>query len=1040
MRKKGKLYTANKWNTPLFMPQRHLFDGISGSSQIQTFDYKATIPDKIEIDTSRMPEQPAPYQSSSNEGGFNWGNFGKGAAGFASMIPENKFTIEDKTFKRGAWDAADPMYYVFDSKGRESQAGNTLSELGVQVTKNSLASGQWWGALAGAGLKVAGDIDNYVAGTKTDEDTLNTLNNTTYALKNFNSEAGSYEGLVRPSGMINYQDVYEGPGKKQENVAKGLGIAAGVLTGIPGVGTLLGKAFAKRSKKAREEAENKNRELERDFNLAQDWAENSYLNNVYNIQQDQMNNLLRNYSAYGGPLDTMPIYDDGMAAINYGFMTDYLNTKKKQAEQKDNNITNLFAGAPSTMFVSGGKIHINPKNKGKFNATKKRTGKTTEELTHSKNPLTRRRAIFAQNAAKWHHADGGPLFLDDAPLFAFGGDLQSHGSDFPTGLTHIDEGGSHEMNPNQGVQMGVDPQGVPNLVEEGEVVYNDYVYSVRIPIDDATKEHFHISKKKDMTYAELAKLLEKKNEITEKPNDPIAQAGFESQMQQLADDQERQKAEMEAERARQAFEALSPEEQTAIMQRAAQEQQVAQEGAAQQQMQQVPTEQKVLAQQQMADGSEAQVAPIQAACGGKINRFDDGGPKLNPYAYSKAWDGFDYFNPETEVYDQGYLDFANAINQDWVNRILAGQYGSMDRYLAANNGIAITPAQVAALATDKKYSDMHKAMASAYKEYLEGIDPVTGEKKTESTSTPDRETQVYIATDKGIIPVDLSTLDDSYTIEDFDGVRIARKASKAPTNTEIPKEEPVTEEESGVKPDLKRETYYGLFGPMTNLGLMSAGVGRPNYRELNATLASARTAPVRAGYATIGDRLTYRPMDIWAEQNRLDAATRAADRALRAGNSPSRYAGILANNYNAQLASGELYRKALEYNDAKKAQVAEFNRGTNQYNADAFTRNSQFNAEAANRANQFATSVALNVAQQKLMNDADWYNSLYGNINGVFDRLNQWEKWKRDHNTVAKMAADGIFGTMSDNTNIGKGFIESKGGKLKKKRKNDLTL
>lgn len=46
-------------------------------------------------------------------------------------------------------------------------------------------------------------------------------------------------------------------------------------------------------------------------------------------------------------------------------------------------------------------IHINPANRGKFNALKKRTGKTTEQLTHSKNPLTRKRAIFSQNAAKW---------------------------------------------------------------------------------------------------------------------------------------------------------------------------------------------------------------------------------------------------------------------------------------------------------------------------------------------------------------------------------------------------------------------------------------------------------------------------------------------------------------------------------------------------------------------------------------------------------------------------------------------------------------
>ena len=52
-------------------------------------------------------------------------------------------------------------------------------------------------------------------------------------------------------------------------------------------------------------------------------------------------------------------------------------------------------------------IHIKPENRGKFTETKKRTGKTTEELTHSKNPLTRKRAIFAQNAKKWKHFLGG---------------------------------------------------------------------------------------------------------------------------------------------------------------------------------------------------------------------------------------------------------------------------------------------------------------------------------------------------------------------------------------------------------------------------------------------------------------------------------------------------------------------------------------------------------------------------------------------------------------------------------------------------------
>lgn len=46
-------------------------------------------------------------------------------------------------------------------------------------------------------------------------------------------------------------------------------------------------------------------------------------------------------------------------------------------------------------------IHINPANKGKFNALKKKTGKTTAELKKSQNQLTRKRATFAANAKKW---------------------------------------------------------------------------------------------------------------------------------------------------------------------------------------------------------------------------------------------------------------------------------------------------------------------------------------------------------------------------------------------------------------------------------------------------------------------------------------------------------------------------------------------------------------------------------------------------------------------------------------------------------------
>ena len=63
------------------------------------------------------------------------------------------------------------------------------------------------------------------------------------------------------------------------------------------------------------------------------------------------------------------------------------------------------------MLANGSGIHIKKENRGKFTETKKRTGKTTEELTHSKNPLTRKRAIFAQNSRKFKHMNGGNIYL-----------------------------------------------------------------------------------------------------------------------------------------------------------------------------------------------------------------------------------------------------------------------------------------------------------------------------------------------------------------------------------------------------------------------------------------------------------------------------------------------------------------------------------------------------------------------------------------------------------------------------------------------------
>ena len=69
--------------------------------------------------------------------------------------------------------------------------------------------------------------------------------------------------------------------------------------------------------------------------------------------------------------------------------------------RKRRNLYDTLGVTPK--YRNGGGIHIKPENRGKFTETMRRTGKSAEELSHSSNPLTRKRAIFALNARKWKH-------------------------------------------------------------------------------------------------------------------------------------------------------------------------------------------------------------------------------------------------------------------------------------------------------------------------------------------------------------------------------------------------------------------------------------------------------------------------------------------------------------------------------------------------------------------------------------------------------------------------------------------------------------
>ena len=371
------------------------------------------------------------------------------------------------------------------SGGLESGAGKVFSGL----SNIAYAIPGPWGAVASAGLGIIGGLTNRMFGSKLNHENIAKVEGDIDRMNSTRSDAGDFDTLnttmANTVGKMDFSNSYIGKDGWFSNKSK-----------------------------------NKANALREANNRAAAKQSLAFINNAEQISADQLGMLEANYAAFGGP-----IFSTG--AIGYDLATRDLNSKQMKVlgDMRLTSLPNSFSALPDVSsvntFSKGGGIHIKKKNRGKF--TDYCGGKVTSECIqrglHSSNPTTRKRANFARNARKWH---------------SFGGWLNSQGGDFTNGVTFIDNGGSHEANPFEGVQMGIDPQGIPNLVEEGEVIFNDYVFSNRLKVPKAIRQKYKL--RDNITFADAAKKLSKESE--ERPNDPISQRGLEAFMSALAESQE----------------------------------------------------------------------------------------------------------------------------------------------------------------------------------------------------------------------------------------------------------------------------------------------------------------------------------------------------------------------------------------------------------------------------------------------------------------------------------------------------------------------
>ena len=1139
MRKRNKLYTANKWNQPLFMPddrENNLFAlGGYGPNQFSITKAPTTVSKTsgyfntnsgLNIKTPTLTQPTTSYT--------NWGNYGQAASAVGnSNSLVNNFSTEATAnnpfkqythsgssnseegsnsastwaqiggaaasalgrnmggYRNGAFDAFDPVYHL--SGGKSSDVGDSLSDAGVSVFQSSAASGNPWGMLAGAALKVGGGLVNTFWGTKWNKELIARVENQTDAMKqgaDYVASASTNDDFLNKASNINFTKY----NFSNDDV------------GVDGVWTHKGRDKANSLRNYQDAA----------FNYL-GHAMATGAERVDKKMDDQVlaANTTYNKAAYGGLLNTANDNNNNMGAIDYGFMSDYLTAKKRTAEVKDKVNNNIF----------------------------------------------------------------GSLASPSLSTFALGGDMQANGSDFGNGLSHIDAGGSHESNPYEGVQMGISRENnQPNLVEEGETVFDDYVFSRRIKLDAQTKKKFHVSRKSDITFADLSKRLEK--ESLERPNDPISLASLKKQMHALAEEQERQKEEQRSQEMQDAFAQLPPEQQQAIMQQVAMEEQQAAQAQQEQQAQQLSAEQQEQLAQQQPDAQQVidtnmqqqqpQMEEVQmAACGGKLNKFDDGGnmktqiyAALSPYAEGgihtdadfekwriaqkldevKDWDsiaknealiaalrnispsldnalanGYDFgaykasdaspydlttfndvlnkytaskhkgnkegnyviddkFNlgkyktikeledsPEYKAYTDymkgvlgrtkgigfsyspnGDNDYKSIVWDDPNKTFSEGDYNALQTLTAHAKGTATNPkGDIVPL-----WTHSHDKEGKSHYTFNDNADELFERYRTDGKGgifhlTPDviqRGKQVKnlevdadgnIQEIIGDVPKGWTNVGNySWQTSDKDNIyNYYRRPGVGAANTAAAKNnvyEPIHQPTWG--------RYVGLMGPLVGLGMQTAGVGKPDYTNIDKALTIANGPTAYAAYKPIYHYLKYTPMDIWQEQNRMNANTRASDKAILNNSSPigTQMAGLVANNYNAQNASGGLYRQALEYNDALRLKKGEFDRATDTFNADAFNKNSVTNAEIFNNNKRTRAQMTMENALQKMNADASWYKGIYGNVNNFFQGLGAWGKENQQSNMIYDMAADGIFGTMSDQQSIAKDKIRRRGTRAAK--------
>lgn len=448
-------------------------------------------------------------------------------------------------------------------------------------------------------------------------------------------------------------------------------------------------------------------------------------------------------------------------------------------------------------------------------------------------------------------------------IASYGGLLPSYNvfadggfTEYPSGTTEVNSGGLHEQNPNGGIQVGIGGNGKPNMLEEGEVKVDNYVFSNRLtPPKDLLKEIGLPIKYADKSFAQIAKLLNRGTK--ERPNDAITKRGTNSNLDKL----------------KQAQEFIRQSEMAKLVQ----EQQALQA----QENQQVPVNN---------EGQQEDLPEGMFAYGGDIN---------NNY--------FDYGGNDSQSYlDTSFINLPDS----------------------KVNTASIMPIHFDKIPVDTVGNRL-----------------------------------------KSIVDLANQYSKNDFSVNDLKPMPLPRVS----------------------KPNKSNDKLYSTwlrYAPVlgASVGLASSLFGKDKSIDLPNTIAEASTTSKPVHFNPIGGYYDYRPIDrdyMVNKINQQSATTRDRLADASNGNRAALMSGLINADYSANSAIGDALIKAKQANDAGYLQALQFNRGTDQFNAE-----SQLKADLSNAQEKHYNLNAL--AQAAELQDrinARKDNAMSANLTNLFNSL-----------------------------------------------------